>query len=77
MVGPDRSNAGVRSHTHISGTEAIIDINRSRTGSPRALNIGATAAACSASIGRTASGAQHATAWRSTTGRDCFDMRLA
>ncbi|GGM48940.1 hypothetical protein GCM10011608_37320 [Micromonospora sonchi] len=45
MVGPDRSNAGVRSQTQISATDAIIDISRSRTGSPRALNIGATTAA--------------------------------
>ncbi|GAB2960101.1 hypothetical protein GCM10027280_56140 [Micromonospora polyrhachis] len=74
MVGPDRSNAEVRSHTQISGTEAIIDINRSRTGSPSARNIGAISAAWAASSGRVASGGQHACG--STTGRACFDMGL-
>ena len=68
MVGPDGSNAGVRSQTQISRTEAIIDISRSRTGSPRALNIGATTAACSTPIGLAAIGEQQATAFRSTTG---------
>jgi hypothetical protein len=42
MAGWDRSNAPVRSHPHASppALEATSDINRSRTGSARALSSG-------------------------------------
>ncbi|BCJ68069.1 hypothetical protein Prubr_50900 [Polymorphospora rubra] len=74
MVGPDSANSGVRSQTQISGTEAIIDISRSRTGSPRARNIGAMTSAWFASRRRVAIGGQQATRSGSTTG--CFDIPL-
>ena len=73
MVGPVTEKRGVRSHTQTSppACEAIRDSNRSRTGSPSALNIGARPAAWSALSGSRTSGAQHA-ASTTGTGVGCF-----
>ena len=62
MVGWDRSNAPLRSHTHASppSREATSDISRSRTGSASAFSSGATCSACSMLSGAADSGAQHA-----------------
>jgi hypothetical protein len=60
IVGRDRSNPLVRSHTHTSppGCEATRDISRSRTGSPSTLSSGAASSACSADSALSDSGAQ-------------------
>src|SRR2546423_15664664 len=73
MVGPDTAKASVSSHTQTSAVEAIIDSRRSRTGSPSALNIGASPAACSPLSGAAASGERQVPA---TSGGACFDMPL-
>jgi hypothetical protein len=75
MVGPVRSNAPVRSQTHTSAWEAIIDSSRSRTGSPRALNLGASRPAVSAVRDCSDSGGQHCGA--SPMKSSCFDTHLA
>lgn len=61
MVPDERSKAGVISQTHTSGLAAIIDAIRSRTGSPSALNIGASRLASATVTGVVAS-PQHVTA---------------
>ena len=79
MVGPVSSNTPVRSHTHASppSWEASSDSRRSRTGSPIALNTGASSTAWLAVRGSRARGAQHPTAAVSSTiTRFCFDMPL-
>jgi hypothetical protein len=77
MVGPERSKAGVRSHTQISppAADVIIDSRRSRTGSPRALNIRDRSSACSAPRALSVSGAQQASE-TSVSGNTCFDIPL-
>jgi hypothetical protein len=76
IVGWDRSNAGVGSHTQISPPsprEAIIDIRRSRTGSPSALNTFANSAAWSSFSGAADIAVQQAVSWPITSS-SCFDM---
>lgn len=74
MVGPVTSKPPVSSHTQISlGAAAMSESSRSRTGSPSALNIGASVPAWSVVSGARTSGAQQAAA--RTAG--CFDMPLA
>ena len=77
IVGWDRSNAPVKSHTHASppAWDATSDISRKRTGSASAFSRDATWSAWSSVNGSTINGEQQATVCNGVTGscRRAFD----